>query len=79
MEKYRQALELSPEHVGIRVNYAVALLRLGQWTEGLTQLHEALLRDPENAKIKAALKDAMAQAPPGTAPKWDGQRNAASR
>lgn len=72
LEKYREALTLSPEHVGIRVNYAVALLRLGQWTQGLTELHEALRRDPQNAKIKAALNDAMAQAPPGTVPDWTG-------
>jgi tetratricopeptide (TPR) repeat protein len=70
VEKYRTALNLNPEHVGIRVNYAVALLRLGQWTEGLTQLHEALRRDPGNAQIQAALKDALAQAPPGSVPHW---------
>lgn len=69
-EKYRTALNLNPEHVGIRVNYAVALLRLGQWTDGLTQLHEALLRDPGNAQIQAALKDALAQAPAGSVPHW---------
>jgi tetratricopeptide (TPR) repeat protein len=77
MEKYREALRLAPEHVGIRVNYAVALLRLGQWTEGLTQLHDALARDPNNAQIAAALKDAMAQAPPGTVPNWGEARGAA--
>jgi predicted Zn-dependent protease len=70
LEKYRKALDLNPDHVGIRVNYAVALLRLGQWTDGLTQLHEALRRDPGNAQIQAALKDALAQAPPGAVPKW---------
>jgi tetratricopeptide (TPR) repeat protein len=70
LDKYREALNLSPEHVGIRVNYAVALLRLGQWTQGLTELHEALRRDPQNVKIKAALDDAIAQAPPGTVPNW---------
>ena len=70
-EKYREALELYPQHVGIRVNYAVALLRLGQWTEGLNELHEALRRDPANSSIKAALKDAISQAPPGSVPKWN--------
>jgi len=63
VDKYRQALGLYPQHVGIRVNYAVALLRLGQWTEGLTELREALNRDPGNAHIKAVLDDALAQAP----------------
>ncbi len=70
LAKYREASQLYPEHVGIRVNYAVALLRLGQWTTGLDELHEALLRDPENQKIKATLKDALVQAPPNVAPKW---------
>jgi tetratricopeptide (TPR) repeat protein len=70
LEKYRQALHLYPEHVGIRVNYAVALLRLGQWTEGLDELHEALNRDPNNAHIKAALNDALAQAPRNLLPGW---------
>ncbi|HEX7362329.1 MAG TPA: tetratricopeptide repeat protein [Bryobacteraceae bacterium] len=74
LEKYRKALQLDPQHVGIRVNYAIALLRLGQWTDGLNELHEALRRDPGNAKIKAALKDALAQAPPALIPKWsDGE------
>jgi tetratricopeptide (TPR) repeat protein len=70
LEKYRDALSLNPKHVGIRVNYAVALLRLGHWTEGLTELHDALVRDPANAQIRAALNDALRQAPPGSVPRW---------
>jgi protein O-GlcNAc transferase len=70
LEKYRDASKLDPNHVGIRVNYAVALLRLGHWTEGLTELHDALLRDPANAQIRAALNDALRQAPPGSVPQW---------
>jgi tetratricopeptide (TPR) repeat protein len=70
LDKYREALGLYPEHVGIRVNYAVALLRLGQWTEGLNELHEALNRDPGNARIKAVLDDALAQAPRELLPTW---------
>ena len=69
--KYGQALDLYPSHVPIRVNYAVALLRMGQWTEGLNQLHQALERDPGNAKIQAALDDALKQAPPASVPRWD--------
>ena len=69
-DKYAQALKLNPEHVGIRVNYAVALLRLGRWTDGLEELHNALQRDPGNAQIRAALQDALAQAPPALVPKW---------
>lgn len=78
-DKYREALSLDPEHVGIRVNYAVALLRLGVWTEGLNELHEALRRDPENAKLKAALKDALAQAPPALIPDWKDEWSRAAR
>lgn len=61
LEKYRSALTLLPEHVGIRTNLAVALLKLGDWDEGIAQMREALRRDPDNAQIKAALQDALAQ------------------
>jgi tetratricopeptide (TPR) repeat protein len=74
LQKYREASQLNPEHVGIRVNYAIALLRLGQWTEGLNELHEALRRDPGNNTIQAALNDALAQAPPGLVPHWNDSR-----
>ncbi len=65
LEKYRAALELSPEHIGFRVNFAVALLRLGQWDQGIAELREAARRDPGNTTVKAALADALAQAPRG--------------
>jgi tetratricopeptide (TPR) repeat protein len=76
LAKYQQASQLDPNHVGIRVNYAIALLRLGHWTDGLNELHEALQRDPGNNQIRLALKDALAQAPPELVPKWpeDGNR-----
>jgi tetratricopeptide (TPR) repeat protein len=63
VEKYRQASALDPEHNGVRVNLAVALLRLGQWKEGLALLRDAARRDPNNAVLKAALDDALMQAP----------------
>ena len=72
--KYREAVNLFPEHVGIRVNYAVALLRLGKWSEGLNELHRASVEDPENPKIEAALQDALKQAPPGSIPHWSDQQ-----
>ncbi len=72
-QQYKEALALDPEHNGIRVNYAIALLRQGLWTEGLNQLHEASQREPDNLKIKTALNDALAQAPPGTVPTWKDQ------
>jgi len=62
-DKYQEALALDPSHVGIRVNYAVALLRLGKWNEGISELREALRRDPGNPSVKAALQDALKQAP----------------
>lgn len=68
--KYREASRLDPDHVGIQINYGVALLRLGQWIQGLEELHTALMRDPENVQLRATLKDALAQAPSGAIPKW---------
>ncbi|MGC4051272.1 MAG: tetratricopeptide repeat protein [Paludibaculum sp.] len=61
--KYQAAVALDPAHVGIRVNYAIASLRLGRWAEGLEQLREALKRAPGDPKITAALNDALEQAP----------------
>jgi protein O-GlcNAc transferase len=63
VEKYQRALELCPEHVGFRVNFAIALLRLGQWTQGIAELRDAVRRDPSNSTNQAALESALAQAP----------------
>jgi tetratricopeptide (TPR) repeat protein len=71
LAKYKEALNLNPDHVGVRINYAVALLRTGQWTDGLNQMHEALKRDPGNQQLQTAFKDAISQAPPNLVPKWD--------
>jgi predicted Zn-dependent protease len=60
--KYRAALALNPEHVGIRVNLAIALLKLGRWDEGVSELREASRRAPANRDIQRALDDALAQA-----------------
>ena len=62
-EKYRAAVALDPTHIGIRVNFGVAALRLGRWAEGLAELREALRREPRNAAVQAALDDALEQAP----------------
>jgi tetratricopeptide (TPR) repeat protein len=62
IEKYRAALELQPEHAGIRANLATALLKLGQWDEGIAQLREAVRRDPHNADLQRAVDSAVAQA-----------------
>ncbi len=66
IQKYRQALDLSPEQNAIRVNLAIALLRTGQWSEGLSQLREAMRRDRSNDLLKRAWDDAASQAPAGT-------------
>lgn len=71
LKKYEAAVVLAPENVPMRVNYAVALLRLGQWTNGLNELHQALLLNPADVKIQQALKQALAQAPVGTVPDWN--------
>ncbi len=70
MAKYKEAVGLDPEHVGIRLNYAGALIRLGEWTAGLTQLHKALRKEPSNKQVQDAMRDALKQAPPQTIPKW---------
>jgi tetratricopeptide (TPR) repeat protein len=62
-EKYRAALELNPGHAGMRVNYAIALLRLGRWGRGLKELRTAVRQDPSNQTFQKALDDALAQAP----------------
>lgn len=59
LEKYRVALDLYPDHVGIRVNVAAALLRLGRRAEGISELREALRRDPGNTAVKEALDRAL--------------------
>ncbi len=46
LKKYRAALERYPEHVGIRLNFAIALLRLGRWLQGIAELSEVVRRDP---------------------------------
>jgi hypothetical protein len=43
---------------------------MGKWSEGLEELHQALQLDPHNEQIRAALKDALSQAPDGTLPSW---------
>jgi len=61
LEKYREALTLSPSHIGFRINYAAALLHLGHINEGIAELREAVRRDPGNTQAKAALDKALAK------------------
>jgi protein O-GlcNAc transferase len=62
LEKYRAAVDLLPDHIGMRLNLAVALLKLGNWQEGVSQMREALRREPGNAQVQKALDEALAQA-----------------
>jgi len=61
LEKYREALTLSPSHIGFRINFAAALLHLGRFNEGVAELREAVRRDPGNTQAKAALDQALAK------------------
>jgi len=70
LAKYRDAAGLDPTHAGIRTNYGVALLRLGNWAEGLDELHQALQLEPQNQKLRTTLKDALSQAPKTALPAW---------
>jgi tetratricopeptide (TPR) repeat protein len=70
LAKYHEASKLDSTHVGIRINYGVALLRSGQWVEGLDELHQALQQDPHNEQLRATLKDALSQAPASALPPW---------
>jgi tetratricopeptide (TPR) repeat protein len=53
--KYRAALELNPQHPGFRLNYALALCRVGRWREGIAELNEILQSDPGNIEARHAL------------------------
>ena len=41
-----------PGHAGMRVNYAIALLKLGRWEQGLEELRAAIRQDPSNQKFQ---------------------------
>jgi tetratricopeptide (TPR) repeat protein len=62
LEKYRTALELNPQHNGFRLNYALALCRLGRWQQGIAELNEILAVDPGNIEARRALYIAMDKA-----------------
>jgi protein O-GlcNAc transferase len=66
LEKYRAAHELKPDNSLFRFNFAVMLLRAGRWKQGLAELHECLVREPDNPKVKAVWEDALRQAPRGS-------------
>lgn len=61
LAKYRAALDLDPTGYGFRLNYALALCRLGRWQDGITELREVLRVDPDNADAARALYIALDQ------------------
>ncbi len=62
LAKYRAALDLDPTGFGFRLNYALALCRLGRWQDGVVELREVLRLDPDNADAAKALYIASEQA-----------------
>ena len=60
--KYRAALELDPTATGIRLNYGLALCRIGRWDEGIQEIREVLRADPDNAQATKALYTALERA-----------------
>jgi len=61
LAKYRAALDLDPTGYGFRLNYALALCRLGRWRDGVVELREVLRVDPDNADAAKALYVAVDQ------------------
>jgi tetratricopeptide (TPR) repeat protein len=55
LAKYKAALDLDPSDVVFRLNYALALCRLGRWKEGAVELREVLRVDPDNYDAARAL------------------------
>jgi tetratricopeptide (TPR) repeat protein len=68
LAKYRAALELNPQHSGFRLNYALALCRLGRWREGIAELNDILENDPGNIEARHALYIALDKAKQPAAP-----------
>ena len=62
LAKYRGALDLDPTGFGFRLNYALALCRLGRWQDGIVELREVLRLDPDNADAAKALYIAVDKA-----------------
>ncbi|MGB6746357.1 MAG: tetratricopeptide repeat protein [Terracidiphilus sp.] len=55
LDKYHAAVDLDPTGYGFRLNYGLALCRIGKWEDGIAQLQEVLKEDPDNANAAKAL------------------------
>jgi tetratricopeptide (TPR) repeat protein len=62
VERYRAALELDPLNPVFRRNLALALCRLGEWSEGARELEEVLRLDPDDEQASRALYIALEKA-----------------
>jgi eukaryotic-like serine/threonine-protein kinase len=59
MEKYRAALDLDPMDAVLRLDYGLALCRLGRWQRGAAEFREVLRLDPNNGAAAKALYIAL--------------------
>jgi predicted TPR repeat methyltransferase len=55
LEAHREAIRIAPDHVGFRVNFAIALDRAGYQEEGVAQADLSVKEDPENEDAWLAL------------------------
>lgn len=63
LDSYRAALDLDPDRAGVRLNYGLALCRLGRWEEGIAEVREVVRSNPDNAEAIKALYIALEQQP----------------
>jgi len=59
LEKYRAALEISPQEIGFRRNLALVLCRLERWKEAVVELKEVLKAAPGDPDATKALYIAL--------------------
>jgi cellulose synthase operon protein C len=59
MERYRAALDLDPMDAILRLDYGLAVCRLGEWQQGAAELREVLRLDPNNVAAAKALYVAL--------------------
>jgi tetratricopeptide (TPR) repeat protein len=62
VERYRSALELDPLNSVFRRNLALALCRMGEWSECARELEEVLRLDPNDEQASRALYIALEKA-----------------
>lgn len=58
IEQGRKAVEISPGDATMHVNLSTALMRAGRTGEGVSEMEEAVLNDPESEELREMLKQA---------------------